>query len=207
MKALVVDDHPFIRSAIKLALEKEGLEVVGLAADGIEAIHQAKTLLPDLMVLDIALPMLDGLEVINRIGTLGLPIRILVLTSLNAEFYSMRCMKAGAAGYLAKTGDEVDLGRAVKAIMSGYTFFPNLAMSTVRRDDSDVSDQGLIQKLSDRELSILQQLSRGMSNKEISEAMLISSKTVSTYKARLIEKLKVKSLVYLADFARRNHLI
>ncbi|OIN53164.1 response regulator transcription factor [Pseudomonas costantinii] len=207
MKALVVDDHPFIRTAITLQLEKEGLEVVGAAGDGIEAVHLAKTLQPDLMVLDIALPMLDGLEVINRISILGLPTRILVLTSLNAEFYSARCMKAGAAGYLGKTGDEVDLSRAVKAIMSGYTFFPNLTMSTVRRDDSGASDLSLIQKLSDRELSILQQLSRGMSNKEIGEAMLISSKTVSTYKARLIEKLRVKSLVYLADFARRNHLI
>lgn len=207
MKALVVDDHSFIRVAIKMLLEKEGLEVVGEAADGAEAVQLAKVLVPDLIVLDIALPKLDGLEVISRISIMGLPCRVLVLTSLNAEFYSMRCMKAGAAGYLGKTGDMEDLSRAVKTIMSGYTFFPNLASSTVRRENSDVSDLDLIQKLSDRELSILQQLARGMSNKEISEALLISSKTVSTYKARLIEKLKVKSLVYLADFARRNHLI
>ncbi|QOY72411.1 response regulator transcription factor [Pseudomonas sp. OST1909] len=207
MKAIIVDDHPFIRIAIKMLLEKEGMEIVGCASDGIEAIQMAKDSMPDLIILDIALPRLDGLEVIGRIGTLGLHCKILVLTSLNAEFYSIRCMKAGAAGYLAKTSDMADLSRAVNAVMSGYTFFPNLAMSTVRRDDSGSSDESLIQKLSDRELSILQQLARGMTNKEISEAMFLSSKTVSTYKARLIEKLKVKSLVYLADFARRNHLI
>ena len=92
-------------------------------------------------------------------------------------------------------------------MLSDYTFFPNLATSSVRRSDTQASDMELIQSLSDRELTILQQLSNGMSNKEIGEAMLLSSKTISTYKTRLIEKLNVKSVVYLADFAKRNQLV
>jgi len=116
-------------------------------------------------------------------------------------------MKAGAAGYISKLNDLSELVKAIKAVMGGYTFFPNLASSSVRRSDAETTDLELIQKLSDRELMILQQLSQGLSNKEIADTMLLSNKTVSTYKTRLIEKLNVKSVVYLADFAKRNKLV
>lgn len=207
LKAIVVDDHPFIRSSVKMLLKQEQFEVVAEADNGADAVQLAREHAPDLIVLDIAMPKLDGLEVISRISALGLSSKILVLTSQSALFYSMRCMKAGAAGYISKTNDLDELVKAIKAVMDGYTFFPNLATSSVRRSDVDANDLELIQSLSDRELTILQQLSNGLSNKEIGEAMLLSNKTVSTYKTRLIEKLKVKSVVYLADFAKRNNLV
>ncbi|MFJ2485596.1 response regulator [Pseudomonas sp. NPDC087639] len=207
LKAIVVDDHPFIRSSVKMLLKQEQFEVVAEADNGADAVQLAREHAPDLIILDIAMPKLDGLEVISRISALGLSSKILVLTSQSALFYSMRCMKAGAAGYISKTNDLDELIKAIKAVMDGYTFFPNLATSSVRRSDVDTSDLELIQSLSDRELAILQQLSNGLSNKEIGEAMLLSNKTVSTYKTRLIEKLKVKSVVYLADFAKRNNLV
>lgn len=207
LKAIVVDDHPFIRSSVKMLLKQEHFEVVAEADNGADAVQLAREHAPDLIILDIAMPKLDGLEVISRISALGLSSKILVLTSQSALFYSMRCMKAGAAGYISKTNDLDELIKAIKAVMDGYTFFPNLATSSVRRSDVDATDLELIQSLSDRELAILQQLSNGLSNKEIGDAMLLSNKTVSTYKARLIEKLKVKSVVYLADFAKRNNLV
>ena len=207
LKAIVVDDHPFIRSSVKMLLKQEHFEVVAEADNGADAVQLAREHAPDLIILDIAMPKLDGLEVISRISALGLSSKILVLTSQSALFYSMRCMKAGAAGYISKTNDLDELIKAVKAVMDGYTFFPNLATSSVRRSDVDATDLELIQSLSDRELTILQQLSNGLSNKEIGDAMLLSNKTVSTYKTRLIEKLKVKSVVYLADFAKRNNLV
>ena len=207
LKAVVVDDHPFIRSSVKMLLRQEGFEVVGEADNGADAVQLAREHAPDLIILDIAMPKLDGLEVIGRIGALGLKSKILVLTSQSALFYSMRCMKAGAAGFLSKTNDVDELIKAIKAIMDGYTYFPNLATSSVRRSDVQATEQELIQSLSDRELTILQQLSNGLTNKEIGDAMLLSNKTVSTYKTRLIEKLNVKSVVYLADFAKRNNLI
>lgn len=207
LKAIVVDDHPFIRSSVKMLLKQEQFEVVAEADNGADAVQLAREHAPDLIILDIAMPKLDGLEVISRISALGLSSKILVLTSQSALFYSMRCMKAGAAGYISKTNDLDELTKAIKAVMDGYTFFPNLATSSVRRSDVDATDLELIQSLSDRELAILQQLSNGLSNKEIGEAMLLSNKTVSTYKTRLIEKLKVKSVVYLADFAKRNNLV
>ena len=205
--ALVVDDHPFIRSSVKMLLKHEHFEVVAEADNGAEAVQLVREHVPDLILLDIGMPRLDGLEVINRISALDLPSKIIVLTSQSAQFYSTRCMKAGAAGYISKTDDLVELIKAIKAVMSGYTFFPNLSTHSVRRNDVESSDMALIQSLSDRELTILQQLSQGLSNKEIGEAMLLSSKTISTYKTRLIEKLNVKSVVYLADFAKRNNLL
>ncbi|WP_339524050.1 response regulator transcription factor [Pseudomonas sp. EL_65y_Pfl2_R96] len=206
-KALVVDDHPFIRSSVKMLLKQEQFEVVAEADNGADAVQMARELEPDLIILDISMPKLDGLEVISRISALGVSSKILVLTSQSALFYSMRCMKAGAAGYISKTNELDELVKAIKAVMSGYTFFPNLATSSVRRSDVEATDLELIQSLSDRELTILQQLSNGLSNKEIGDSMLLSNKTVSTYKTRLIEKLNVKSVVYLADFAKRNNLI
>lgn len=206
-KAIIVDDHPFIRSSVKMLLQQEHFEVVGEADNGADALQLVREHAPALVVLDITMPKLDGLGVIARISNLGMPCKVLVLTSQSAQFYSMRCMKAGAAGFISKTNGLDELVKAIKAIMDGYTFFPNLATSSVRRSDAETSDLELIQTLSDRELTILQQLAQGMSNKEIGDSMLLSNKTISTYKTRLIEKLNVKSVVYLADFAKRNDLI
>lgn len=207
MKVLIADDHSLIRSAMKVLLESQGYEVVAEAANGTDTVQLARLHHVDLIVLDITMPGLDGLEVINRIRVAGLDTRILVLTSQSPLFYSQRCMKAGAAGFISKSQDLTELLRAVKIIMDGYTFFPYLAASSVRNSDANMGDVELIQHLSARELYILQQLARGLSNKKIAEDMILSSKTISTYKARLIEKLNIKSVVYLADFAKRNDLI
>ncbi|MHC8345008.1 response regulator [Pseudomonas sp. RT6P73] len=206
-RALVVDDHPFIRAAVKMLLEHEQFELILEADNGVDAVQLARQHNPELILLDIAMPGLDGLEVISRLRALKQSSRILVLTAQSASFYAMRCMKAGAAGYISKTDDLGELSKAIKALMAGYTFFPNLAGNSVRRCDVDCTEMEMIRELSDRELIILQQLARGLSNKEIGDAMLLSNKTVSTYKTRLIEKLNVKSVVYLADFAKRNNLV
>ncbi|MEG2567806.1 MAG: response regulator transcription factor, partial [Acinetobacter sp.] len=134
-------------------------------------------------------------------------VKVLVLTSLSSAFFSMRCMKAGAAGYVSKTDDLTELVKAIGTVMSGYTFFPNLALKSGRRNDVQASEQKLINSLSDRELTIFQQLAKGLSNKQIGEEMLLSSKTISTYKSRVVEKLSVSSLIHLADLARRNNVV
>ena len=207
MKVLIADDHSLIRSAMRALMETNGYQVVAEAANGTDTVQLARQHLVDLIILDITMPGLDGLEVISRIKASGLETRILVLTSQSPLFYSQRCMKAGAAGFITKSQDLTELLRAIKVIMDGYTFFPYLAASSVRNSDSSMSDIELIQHLSARELYILQQIARGLSNKKIAEDMILSSKTISTYKARLIEKLNIKSVVYLADFAKRNDLI
>lgn len=206
-KVVVVDDHPFIRATVCMLLRKERLDVVGQADNGIDAVRLARELEPDLIILDIAMPGLDGLEVIARIKAMAQSPKVLVLTSQLPEAYSLRCMQAGAMGFVAKTDELDELGKAVRATLSGYTYFPEVALSSVHKQDLKFTDAQCIASLTDRELMILQQLARGLSNKAIGEAMLLSNKTISTYKTRIMEKLRVNSLIDLADFARRNALI
>jgi two-component system response regulator EvgA len=206
-RAVVIDDHPFIRAAIKALLLNERVEVIAEASNGAEGLSLARDLSPDLIILDISMPQLDGLEVIHRLGSFGVRSKVLVLTSLSPQFYASRCMNAGAAGFVSKTDSLSDLSKGVQMLMAGYTFFPNLANSSVRRSDNQHTEAETIRELSDREMLILQQLAQGYSNKEIGETMLLSNKTISAYKTRLIEKLNVKSVVALADFAKRNNLI
>lgn len=206
-RVLVVDDHPFIRSTVCMLLRQERLEVVGQADNGIDALRLMRQDPVDLVILDITMPGLDGLEVIARMRSLEHPAKSLILTSQLAETYSLRCMQAGAAGYVSKTDDLGELNKAVRAVLSGYTYFPQVALSSVHRQDLKASEAQCIASLTDRELMVLQHLARGLSNKAIGDAMLLSNKTISTYKSRLLEKLRVRSLIDLADFARRNLLI
>lgn len=207
LKAMIVDDHPFIRSTVKMILNSEKFEVVAEAGNGSDAVQLAREHKPELILLDISMPKLDGLTVLGRLSAVNPVAKIIVLTSLCPTFYSRRCMNAGAAAYVSKTDDLSELVRAISVVMSGYTFFPNLTINSVRKSDVWASELKLIHSLSERELVVFQQLAKGMSNKQIGEDMLLSNKTISTYKARVIEKLNVSSLVHLADIARRNDLI
>lgn len=207
LKAMIVDDHPFIRSTVKMILNSEKFEVVAEAGNGSDAVQLAREHKPELILLDISMPKLDGLTVLGRLSAVNPVAKIIVLTSLCPTFYSRRCMNAGAAAYVSKTDDLSELVRAISVVMSGYTFFPNLTINSVRKSDVWASELKLIHSLSERELVVFQQLAKGMSNKQIGADMLLSNKTISTYKARVIEKLNVSSLVHLADIARRNDLI
>lgn len=189
-----------------MILQQEHFEIVGEANNGSEAIQLVRDLVPDLVVLDIAMPGLDGLEVIRRIKNLGVKSKILVLTALPATTYSARCRMLGAAGYVAKVDDLDELRKALGNVMSGYTVFPSLESDSVRRTDN-TSEHDAIHDLTDRELVILRQLAQGMSNKAIAEVMLLSNKTISAHKVRLFEKLNVDSQVGLAELAKRNDLI
>lgn len=205
--ALVVDDHPFIRAAVEMVLSQERFDMVAETDNGADAVQLARQHQPDLIVLDIGIPKLDGLEVISRIKALKLASKILVLTSQQPAFYASRCRSMGADGYICKVDEPQKLRKALTTVMSGYTVFPCQETDSVRRGDLDASDQHLISALSNRELEVLQQLARGMSNLQIGEIMLLSNKNISAYKKRLLSKLKLTSQVGLADFAKRNALI
>ncbi|MBG4229994.1 response regulator transcription factor [Pseudomonas aeruginosa] len=205
-RILIVDDHPVIRMAMKMLLEAEGHQIVGDTDNGVDAISLGRELKPDLVILDIGIPRLDGLEVISRLMVLALPLKILVLTGQSASLFALRSMQAGAAGFVCKQGGLAELVTAVNAVASGYSYFPSSAMRPVQQGAYS-DDVELLGRLSDREISVLQYLSQGYSNKQISEQMFISNKTVSTYKARLLLKLNAGSLVDLIEFAKRNTLI
>lgn len=207
-KVLIVDDHPVIRMAMRVLLEKEGHTILGETDNGVDTLSMAKELQPELVILDIGIPRLDGLEVISRLSASELPLKILVLTGQNASLYAMRCMQAGASGFVCKQGGLAELTSAVNAVSAGYSYFPSIAVRGTRKRGSVAADDNeLIRRLSDREMAVLQYLANGYSNKDIAEQMFISNKTVSTYKTRLLLKLNAKSLVDLIEFAKRNALV
>ncbi len=205
-KVLIVDDHPVIRLAVKLLLEREGHILVGETDNGVDALTLIRNQRPDLVILDIGIPKIDGLEVLARISTLKPRPRVLILTSQPADLLAFRCMKAGAAGFVTKGDNLEELQRAVWAALSGYSFFPTDILSTVNPTISNSSEHAMLNSLSDREIMVLQMLAQGKSNKEIGDSLLLSNKTISTYKTRLQLKLNAFNLVALVDFAKRNGL-
>ncbi|MCP1618981.1 LuxR family two component transcriptional regulator [Pseudomonas sp. SLBN-26] len=202
--ALIVDDHPVIRMAVRMLLERNGLEVVGEADNGVDAVQMVRQHEPDVVILDIGIPRLDGLNVISRIRSLGLDSHVLVLTSLPAEGFCQRCLQAGARGFVSKEEDLQNLVIAINSISAGFTFFPADVFPVGQ--GAPASEQELVGRLSNQELMVLQYLASGLGNKEIAERMLLSNKTVSTYKSRIQQKLNLASLLELIEFARRNDL-
>ena len=206
-RIVVVDDHPVIRVAVRSLLIRDGHEVVNETDNGIEAVSFIQKLQPDLVLLDICIPLMDGIAVIERIQKFNTATKIIVFTSLSAEHYAMRCVKAGASAFISKTDSFDMLLDIVRKVMSGYIYFPEGINVSRRKSDFFADEMEMIASLSNRELSVFRQLSLGMSNKAIAEDIMLSAKTVSCYKARLMDKLNVKSLVDLADLARRNKFI
>lgn len=202
---LIVDDHPVIRMAVRVLLEKHGMRVTGEADNGIDAIQLARELNPKLVILDIGIPKLDGFTVISRIKALDVQSEILILTSQPADSVCRRCIQLGARGFVNKEEDLTSLLSAIKAMEAGYTFFPALVLDSVNSHDQ-LTELEQIRSLTDREMTVLQYLAQGYSNKQIGEVLLLSNKTVSTYKVRLLQKLGISSLIDLAEFAKRNSL-
>ncbi|MHC8382747.1 response regulator [Pseudomonas sp. LB3P14] len=202
---LIVDDHPVVRAAVKLVVEREGFKRIDEASSVGEALSILREHTFDLVLLDLVMPGGNGMDVLERIKVNGWICVVLVFTSLDPLFFQERCVRAGALGYVSKTNDLSHLHKAVQAVMARYTYFAQLPTGSL--DPLQHNEKQMIDKLSNRELTILQYLARGIKNKEIAEFMHLSHKTVSTYKTRLIEKLGLSSAVHLRDFAIRNHLI
>ncbi|RMS88834.1 LuxR response regulator receiver [Pseudomonas coronafaciens pv. oryzae] len=203
----IIDDHPVIRMAVRMLLENENYEVVGETDNGVDAMQMVRECMPDLIILDISIPKLDGLEVLARFNTMGLPSKILVLTSQTPNLFAIRCMQSGASGYVCKQEDLSELLSSVKAVLSGYNYFPSQALACAVREDGHTSELELFKLVNDRELMVLQLFAQGRSNKEIAKGMFLSNKTVSTYKTRLMQKLKTRTLVELIEMAKRNSLV
>ena len=204
-RVLIVDDHPVIRLAVKLLLNQLGHDIVGEPDNGVEAVQIARDLQPDLVILDIDIPKLDGLEVIKRLRALDPSMRILILTSHSASQFAMRCLSAGALGFVTK-GEKLDeLEYAIKAVLNGYQHVPRELTQSIRAYKAE-AEEDKIGKLSNRELAVLRLIAKGMTNKEIGDDLLLSNKTISTYKTRLMEKLEIETTLDLAQFAKRNRL-
>lgn len=209
LRILLVDDHPLVIFASQAVLEKAGFEVVGDSRNGAEAIKLARQLQPDLVILDIGLPKIDGFRVMTHLLAQKKPPKILVSTSHTAAHFAKRCRQAGANGFVTKTEQLSHLIEAVKVVSNGYNYFPQSETLPERADSNYVGqpDAEIISGLSNREMSVLVGLANGFSNKDISIQLVLSEKTISTYKHRLKMKLNARSIIDLTDFARRNQLL
>ena len=202
----IIDDHPVIRLAIRMLLEHEGYKVVGETDNGCDAIQMVRECLPDLIILDISIPKLDGLEVLCRFNAMNTQMKTLILTAQSPTLFATRCMRSGADGYVCKEGDLSELLSAIRAVLSGYNYFPSQALNA-GATDANSQELELFKSVNDRELMVLQLFAQGRTNKEIAKGMFLSNKTVSTYKKRLMQKLKAKSLLELIELAKRNALV
>ncbi|PVZ44040.1 response regulator transcription factor [Pseudomonas sp. CC120222-01a] len=201
----IVDDHPVIRLAVRMLLENQNYKVVGESDNGVEAMQLIRETQPELVILDISIPKLDGLEVLSRFQAMALPLKVLILTAQSPALFAVRCMHSGAAGYVCKQEDLSELLSAIKAVLAGYNYFPSQAIHS-NHETAD-SDLRLFRLVNDRELMVLQLFAQGRSNQEIAKGMFLSNKTVSTYKKRLMQKLQVDTLVDLIEMAKRNALV
>ena len=203
----IVDDHPVIRLAIRMLLEHEGYEIVGESDNGVDAMQMIRECVPDLIILDISIPKLDGLEVLARFNAMNSTLKTLVLTAQSPALFAMRCMQSGAAGYVCKQEELSELVSAIKAVFSGYNYFPSQALTPEKNEINCFSEIELFKQVNDRELMVLKLFAQGKTNKDIAAGMFLSNKTVSTYKKRLMQKLKATSLVELIALAKRNALV
>lgn len=203
---LIVDDHPVARLAVKMLLEQAQLSIIGETDDGLEALRLTKQLAPDLVVVDIDIPSLNGIEVVQRLRKHGYSGGILVLTGKDDSHYIKRCANAGADGFISKRNNLTELQDAVRALRNGYGYFPihhaRLGATGTMQED----DKSKIAELSAKELQVLHYLAKGIKLIDISVDMQISDKTVSTYKRRLMRKLELNNMVELYDFTQRNNL-
>lgn len=199
---LIVDDHPTTRLAVRTLLNREAAHftVVGEAHDGSSATQLARELKPDVVILDIGLPGIDGLNVIKRLLGLEPAPRIMVLTGQPSDLISRRCLEAGASAFVHKDEDLEVLLAALKAMVKGYSTFPNLTT----QKGPVLTEQQRLSKLSDQEMAVLRLLTEGRSNNAIAEHMNLSAKTISTYKTRILEKLELNSLVELLELWKRH---
>ncbi|WP_242208508.1 MULTISPECIES: response regulator transcription factor [unclassified Pseudomonas] len=205
--ALIVDDHPVVRAAIRIVLQATGFKLIYEASQGNEVLSLIREHKPELVILDLNLPGLGGLDVLDRIKANELHSRVLVFSTHEPMFYQERCVRAGAMAYVTKTNQLEQLRNAIRAVMSGHSYFAALPDYVSTLNAVQVTEKQMIDQLSDRELNIFVQLAQGKSNKAIAEDMHLSHKTVSTYKTRLMKKLGVISAVLLREFAKRNHVI
>lgn len=206
MKAVIIDEHPLIRIAISTILSQIGFTSVQEADNGVCGMAFVREHNPDLVVLDVELPRISGLELMERIRAYNSSVEVLAFTAYPANHYYARCRVARASGFLPKTCSVDQLISTVNRLMTGQVGGAYAQLHLPHSLSDDV-DKQLIQSLSNRELSTFVLLARGMSNVDIANHLLISNKTVSTYKVRLMSKLQVSSVFQLADMAQRNGLV
>ncbi|MFA9438529.1 response regulator [Uliginosibacterium sp. sgz301328] len=200
---VLVEDHPTMRMAVRSLLTAEAdIRVVhesGQAADVIDYIREHRV---DLVILDLELHGSSGLPLLGELRTLRPGIKVLVLSAQDEEIFASRALMANANGYISKSKEPAEIMHAVRTVLGGYVYFPVSALARERQARGVPGSA-----LTNKELTVLQLLAKGLSNQQIAHDLQISHKTVSTHKARIQEKLGLRSLIDLAEYAKVNNII
>lgn len=211
LRIVLADDHHLIRSGLKLLLgSNETLSIVGEASDGASALLLAEKLQPDILLLDLAMPGMDGLECLRELKRRNLPTRVIVLSMFEDENYVLAAMSAGAQGYVQKSAIDTELFQAIDNVAAGRLHLNEssakslLSMLLVERQQAALPPATAV--LSPRELEVLRWYARGFSLREIGEQLGLSVKTVDTYKTRIMEKLGFQKKSELIAYAAKQGL-
>ena len=212
MRVLLADDHGIVRRGLRALLETEpGVTVVAEAADGLEALRLCTELQPDILILDVGMPKLNGIDVAARVQKLERPPRTIILSMHSDESYILRALAAGARAYLLKDATDEDLLPAVRAVAASKPYF-SPAVTAVLIEDyvRRLQSKGLTDSyhlLTDREKEVLQLLAEGRSNKEVASVLGLSLSTVETHRGNLMQKLNLHNTAELVLYAVRKGLI
>jgi DNA-binding NarL/FixJ family response regulator len=212
IRILLVDDHAVLRSGLKALLEAEpGLEVVGEAGTGEEGVSGAERLRPDVVVMDLSMPGIGGLEATRRIAQMDQGTRVLVLTMHGEEEHLLPVLEAGGSGYVNKRSADEELIEAIRTVARGDVFlYPNAAkllLQGFRGKGERDEEEDPVEKLTDREREVLSYTAEGYSSAEIGKKLFISPKTVDTYRSRIMEKLGLHHRSELVRFALQQGLL
>lgn len=188
MRVLLADDHKVVRQGTRLYLENRGVEVVGEATNGLEAVTLARALLPDVVVMDIHMPELTGVEATRRIRHELENVRVIMLTAYSDASYVHALLDAGADGFVLKTADLNELYTAIQDVCSGHTVFSDDLMDKANHYGETI---GVGESLTERELNVLQYVARGLTNKQIGTILFISDRTVQGHLQNVYQKLHV----------------
>jgi NarL family two-component system response regulator LiaR len=205
---LLVDDHELVRQGLIIFLKTANIAIVGEAADGCEAIRLADQQRPDVVLMDLVMPGMDGIEATRRIKAMHPPIEVLALTSYIDEEKVLDALSAGAAGYVMKDVSPGELVRAIQAAAAGQVYLSPAAASYLaahvrpRREPAPNPDA-----LTARELEVLQRIARGLSNQAIAEDLQISPKTVKAHVGAILQKLHLENRTEVAVYALQQHLV
>lgn len=188
---MVVDDHPVVRDGLgAMLLRDPEIKVIGEAGDGREAVEKILALKPDVVLLDLRLPVFDGVEVLRRARSGGSTARFIILTTYHDHGLAVDALSSGAQGYLLKDAPREELARAVHAVYQGESFIhPTIAAAIM--GEARIQDRRVVNNLSARELEVLRLIAKGAPNKEIASELSISQSTVKTYVERIFQKLEV----------------
>jgi two-component system response regulator NreC len=206
IRVILADDHHIVRQGLRLVLEKEHIEVLGEASDGLEAIRLIQELLPEIAVVDLDMPGLDGLGVLREAARLSPQTRTIILTRHMEEPYAVEALRIGARGYVLKTQASTDLVAAIRHVDRGEVYLsPKISKAVVQAYLSNV--EGPHGQLSVRERQVLQLVGEGHSTKKIASLLGISVKTVDTHRTKVMEKLDIHQTAGLVRYAIRNGLL